>query len=239
MQPYQKSSKVTRESGERILDAAKYAGATAIGSGVATVASKSANVLLNKIGSFLSPYISEDIAVKGLSKVDPRVGKFVKNAMANGADFEEIRSFIGDKISNGPKNNSNIIEQESPELHQFIKNEIKKGRKPLEAANIAKLDKQRGNTFRSSISKLEKSHKTPWAKIVQDLYGQGDKALPPEEQSRRAALGQFNNRLKKGLVQQETERFEQGYGEQPEQNMGQGQQALMGILQKINQRLGQ
>ena len=207
MQPYQEATQEIKRQGELPLTTAKNAGSIA-------ATAYAGGGLVNRVLPFLSKYIPQNLAIKGLSKIDPRYGKFIEKAMSAGKSFEEVKEFIGSKIeeeveSKKPaKQNKNIIEQESPELHQFLDQEIRKGRKPIEAAAIAQNDKR----FSDLIGKLSKKHKTPWSNIIESVFGKGDMAQPNQQQ------------------------------EQPLQQDGQtgpGQQALMGILQKINQKLGQ
>ena len=208
MQPYQKANEEQirqRDLPSNFLKKAASVGGTAAASylGAGTI---------SKVLPFLSKYIPEDLAIKGLNKIDPRFGKFINHAMKGGHSFDEVKDFIGEKAqSEMSKENRNIIEQESPELHEFILSHIKQGRKPLEAAALATLDTSRGPNFKQIISKLQKTHKVNWGQIVQDLYGNGEQELPEQQ----------NNQEK-----------------QQQQQPGQGQQALMSILQKIQQARG-
>lgn len=210
--------------------------AVALGTGAATA----------RILPFLSTFIPKDLAMKGLSKVSPKIADFLKKGQAMGLNVEEGIQYLRDSIKpkeekqpEKAKDDRNIIEQYSPELHQFISQEVKKGRKPIEAAALAQNDKR----FSSVIQKLSKDHNTPWSSIIDSIYGPSQQGATDPRQE---ALKKFNER-KKGFVEQERERFEQGYGKQgpqpgqPQQGgqPGPGQQALMDILAKINQKLGQ
>jgi hypothetical protein len=171
--------------------------------------------ILSRAAPFLSQYIPENLAIKGLSKISPKFGKFVKEAINGGYDFQQVKDFIGDQIneSGKAKQNGNIIQQYSPELHQFMDQEIKKGRSPIEAAALA----QNNSKFAKIVDKLSKDHKTPWSQIVEGIYGSGQQA---------------------GQAQQgATQTPQQGQQGKPQQG-GQGQQALMAILQKIQQARG-
>lgn len=65
--------------------------------------------------------------------------------------------------------------------------------------------------------------------------------VTPKESGRREALGKFNKKIKQpGVVEQEAQRFNAGYGQeqQPQQTaqpsqQGSGDEALMAALQKI------
>lgn len=193
MQPFQREAQTARESGENALDTIKYGGAGAIGGGIAKAASKVIHPLISKVGAFLSPYLPEDIARKGISKVAPNIGKFVDQAMDGGADFEEVKNFIGEKISKGPKEEKNIIQSASPELHIFLDQEIKKGTNVLKAGALARLNKN----FDKLITKMEKDHKAPWSSILENVYGsqqskQGAQQQPAAQQAMQQPAPQQN-----------------------------------------------
>ena len=200
--------------------------ATAASLGTAAIASP----LASKIMPFLNEYIPSALAMKGINKISPKLGSFLKNGQEMGLNVEDGLNFIKDKLSSEgskeePKEHRNIISQYSPELHQFLKGEISKGRGVLEAG----ADAERNKNFKNIISMIKKDHKSPWSAILKTVYGEG---LTKEQ-----AVKEFNkHKEKKSLVEQETERFEKGYGKQ--QQPGQGQAALMAILQKIQQARG-
>ena len=214
MNPYDKTSQELKRQQEGPKRFAKAAAGFGIAAGAGTFAP-----ILSRMAPLLSQYIPQDLAIKGLTKISPNLGKFVKSAMDDGYDFEEVKNFMGEKIQESTKAQKNIIEKESPELHQTIFDEIKKGMNPAKAAAGAIFDKSK--RFEKAIKKLEKQHNKPFNDIVREVYGSGERALPKE-----------------GFAQQETQRFENEYGTQGAQS-GQGQQALMAILQKINQKMGQ
>jgi hypothetical protein len=241
MEPYQEAAEATRRSGTVPLNAIKYGAGLAIGTGGSMIAKNA----ISKIAPLLNSFVPWSFAKKALNKIDPRIGSFIKNSEDDGAESSEIKDFLSEKIkkSEPPKDNRNIIEQYSPELHQFIDQQIRGGRKPIEAAAIAQNDKR----FSDIIKKLSKDHKTPWSSIIDSVYGMGERAAASNP--KQEALNKWNERQKKqSFLEEERQRFEQGYGNQMEQQQGQqpqggqpgpGQQALMAILNKINQKLGQ
>lgn len=225
MQPYQEASQESQRQANYPLDIAKKA--VSLGSTAATLGSSvvAGSKLLQKITPFLSKYIPEDLAIKGLSKIDPRFGKFIEKAQSAGQSFDEIKNFISEKaeeVDEKPaKENRNIIEKESPELHEFISQHIASGRSPAEAAMLAKKE----DKFKRIIGKLSQSHKAPWLSIIESIFGS-----QPMGQSKATLQEQQPDQQQ--IVQGQ---MQQG---QQQQNPGQGQQALMAILQKINQRMG-
>lgn len=136
----------------------------------------------SKVMPFLNKYIAPDLALKGINKVMPKLGEFLKNGMKQGLTLESGLNYIKDSFeqeeSNSPvKQNRNIIQQHSPELHQFIDQQIKSGRAPIEAGALAQNDKR----FKSAIDKITKQHKTPWSSIIESVYGQrAQKAQEPQ-----------------------------------------------------------
>lgn len=188
-------SEIERNKGglSKSIKTAANIGLTATGLGISS-----------KIAPFLSPLIPKDLALKGISKLSPKLGDFLKKGLEQGLNLGDGLDFIKDNMGgkqNTPeptKQNGNIIEQYDPELFTYIKDRIGKGIPILQAGEKAK-DHPR---FANAIKKLEKDHKTPWASILQSVFG---------------GQGQ----------------------EQPQQQGGQGQQALMAILQQVQQARGQ
>jgi hypothetical protein len=205
MQPYQEAAQAVKKQGEFPLKIAKAIGA----GGIAAASSYLGGGAINRVLPFLSEYIPENLVKKGLSKIDPRYGKFIDKALAAGKSMEEIQDFIGGKIQESQakqepaKENRNIIEQYSPELHQFVSQEIKKGRPLMQAGAIAQ------SKFGDVIKKLTKDHKTQWSDILQSVYGSMQGQAQPQEQQQNA-----------------------------QQQNGPGAQALLNILSKINQNMG-
>lgn len=234
--------------------------------------------LIGRAIPLLNKLVPSALAIKGLSKIDNRLGTFIQNSLASGYTTDNVLDFLrksiqspGDRkemqhleslsesgnihpeqqrslqnrqgqeaIGKGiagiaglggglagmekekglppipstgeiekklsiPKEDRNIIEQESPELYQFILDQIREGHKPIQAGAVATTHKK----FSNAIKKLMKTHKIPWSNIIESVFGAGDQALPKVAEN-------------SGQLQQ-----------------GQGSQALMAMLQKINQRLGQ
>lgn len=184
MSSYEETANEMRRQSEgpkRFAKSAISTGATI--AGAATGAAAFAPILA-KAAPFLSQYIPENLAIKGLSKISPKLGKFVNDSLKNGFDFNEVKDFIGEQITESQKSakeNRNIIELASPELHEHLKQEIAKGRTPIEAAAIAQHDKR----FADTIKKLTKEHKTNWSSIIQSIFGTGERggALQSSDQN--------------------------------------------------------
>jgi len=218
MQPYQKAERALRESGEYPINLAKNIGLGIASGAAAKFGSSAISTILPKIKALINEYVPDDISMKGLEKVDPRFKEFIKGALDAGYDYTDIRNSIGERIEKSEQNhvrqNKNLIEQESPELHQFILSEIQKGRSHLQAGALAQLEDKKG--FSKIIKKLEKSHHAPWSSILETIYGGQQQAISPIEEEK-----------------QQPQQMQQ-QGQQP----GQGSAALMKILQKIQQARG-
>lgn len=71
---------------------------------------------------------------------------------------------------NQAPNNQNIIEQYSPDLHQFLLSEIQKGRSPIEAGALAQVS----GKFKKEIARITKDHKADWSAIIESVFGKGE-----------------------------------------------------------------
>lgn len=172
MNPYQRASQAIREGEEGGLNLVSNAALTFAGGGLAATGSKLLNKTLPAVGSFLSQYVPESLAIKGLNKIDSRLGEFIQGAMDQGYTFDDIKGFIGEKIEKTQQDQKeNIIKQHSPELHAFLDEKIKSGMDPLQAAGIARIDQKGNEAMRRAITKLEKEHKMNWSDIVEMVFG--------------------------------------------------------------------
>jgi hypothetical protein len=57
---------------------------------------------MNNLGAFLSPYISSSIAIKAISKMNPKMKEFVNRAMTWGYGADEIMQFLRQNVTGGP-----------------------------------------------------------------------------------------------------------------------------------------
>ncbi len=175
----------------------------------------------SKVLPWLSSYIPTDLAMKGLQKVSPKLADFLKRGQNAGLDVRQGMDYVKDKISpkteeqqeeqaEQTKEDRNIIEQYSPELHQFIAQQVASGRDPIQAGALAQNDKR----FASVINKLSQDHKTPWSSILQSVYGAGE---------RPGALQKSGN---------------SGQQQQPGQQQENSDQIIVDLLKDIDSKLG-
>jgi len=218
MQPYQKASKAMQTQG---ISPIKAAG-TAIGAASTLAGGGVASKILQKAIPLLSSFIPMEQAISGLSKIDPRLGSFISTAMENGKPFEEVRDFLSDKMDKAiPKQSDDrekINKKWFPYLESRVKKWIDQGLSPAQAAVKAKSSESN----KGMIKSIEDDYKKDFVDVVEEIFGSGKMALPEQEAQQIAPESQAA--LQSPIQQQ--------------QAPGQGQQALMGILQKIAQARG-
>jgi hypothetical protein len=150
--------------------------------------------IINRLLPLLSSHIPESIAKKGIAKISPHLGEFVESATNLGHDFYDVRDFLRAKAAEEMENKEekkekkaadqkNIIKQYSPQLDQFLMEEIQKGRPPLEAGALAYM--QEG--FKKAIKKMTEDHNTPFSSILEATYGS---AQQPQQQTPQAGQQQ-------------------------------------------------
>lgn len=196
---------------------------SALGLGASALAGASG--LSSKVLPFLSEHIPVDLAMKGINKIAPKLGEFLKSGLSQGLSVESGLDYLKEQFktseAKNPKEEGNVIKQYSPELHQFIEGEIQKGRSPDEAGAMAQLKPE----FKKHIEKLSKDHKAPFSALLKTVYGESKKAEATRQYNAR-------NQQKQTMMQQEEERFNQQYG-QNQQQQGQGlDPSVAAILQQ-------
>lgn len=211
MRPDEQANLADIERDEKFRKNLQRGAASAATLGTGLVASG----LTSKILPFLNEYIPADLAVKGISKISPKLGDFLKRGQSMGLKVEEGLQYVKDQIipKGRPQESRNVIEQYSPELHQFIVEQIRQGRSPLEAGALAQLESKGAKGFKSIIDKITKDHKAPWSAILQSAYG--DQQAATQNPGSSAPFEPMNTG-----------------------SPGNGQQALMAILQKLQQSRG-
>lgn len=189
MIPYKEASKEIQRQGELPHKLLKTA-SSLVGTGATAAAG---GLALKRVLPLLSSYIPQDLAIKGLSKVDSRFGNFISKAMEGGKTWDEIKGFIEEKASSAaPKEQNekklNIIQQYSPELDEFIMDQIGKGRA------LKTIKAQLLTNEKKTISKIEKDTGKRIDDILEEIYGSGQQnALPNQVESKAALQPQPNN----------------------------------------------
>lgn len=92
LQPYQKASEeMVRQAN---APAKLVKNAASIGLGVA-----GGSAVVGRILPFLNKFIPTEMAVKGISKIDKRLGKFLSASISQGYPVEEVMDFVKEKIT--------------------------------------------------------------------------------------------------------------------------------------------
>ena len=97
MQPYQLASQAIREHAEILPETVKKTALLAANAGGTAFAYKAGASLLKKALPLLSSFIPEDLAIKGLNKLDSRFGKFIQKSFSEGKTFDDVKEFIENK----------------------------------------------------------------------------------------------------------------------------------------------
>jgi hypothetical protein len=184
---------------------------------------------INRVLPFLSKYIPQDLAIKGLSKLDPRYGKFINTALSAGQSFDEIKDFIGNKIEESKDVVSDdLIQKYSPELSSFIENLMDKGETPETAAAVVRNVPKNFSKFKTAIEKIEKHAGQDFSSIVNRIYAKLMKGKkPPEAQQAQ----------ERGMPSQMQQPQQQSQPQQPQQGNGDAKQQLMQAMQSLSQQL--
>lgn len=106
-QPYQSATEEMKRQSEMPARLLKQGLSVA---GLASVAAGSP--LVAKILPFLSRFIPQATAIKGLSKIEPRIGKFINSAIKMGMPYEEAREFIKNKLQPEGEEEEEMAEQD-------------------------------------------------------------------------------------------------------------------------------
>lgn len=205
-----------------------------LGKGVSAVASAAVGAaspaIASRVMPFLNQYIPATLAMKGISKVSPKLGAFLQRGQDMGLDLEEGLSFIKDNFSKSETKSkadlqgSNLIDQYDPELTTYLKEKIRKGMPLLEAGKKA-LGHDR---FKKAVDKMTKEHKAPWESILEAVFGSTANQQTSQQPTQQIAQPQTQNLPQ---VAQQNQVAQQ-------QAPGAGQQALMSAIQKLQQIRG-
>lgn len=186
-----------------------------------------------RIAPFLSELIPADIALKGISKISPKIGNFLQKGMQAGLNVKDGLNFIKDKLESKdqpksqPQQPQNIIEEHAPEVHEILKDRIGQGLKPLAVAyQVAKEGK-----FKKQIADLQKKTGKSFGDLVSSVFG-GEEKQPQQSKPLPSGDEGIQQLIKFGNEQQ-------SQNNQPQQTqIGPGQQALMKSIQELKSVLG-
>lgn len=203
--------------------------------GIKSVGKMGLNLAMaTRMAPFLSQYITPDIALKGISKINPKIGSFLKKGMETGLPIKEGLEFLKTKIDNtidesekkpapkslfdeflGATEPSTLSEGQQAQL-AFLRNITEQ----LEAKGIGKDN--------PALKRIRKKVKDVIEGKVSEVLGQAMSMQQPVAQGTPTPEAPPQAPMGQPPMQQP------GQPAQP----GQGQQALMAILQKIQAQRG-
>lgn len=114
LQPYQKASDEIRRQSE---SPGKFLKNTALTIGGLGASSQ----ILKQITPFFNKFIPKDIAIKGLTKINPTLGKFIQGSVKQGYPMEDVLEFVKSKVTNDEEENEEVESKaalQSPEMQQ-------------------------------------------------------------------------------------------------------------------------
>lgn len=101
LRPDEIASKSNIEAEERTTGRVKQGASLALSAGLGTAAA--ATGIASKIAPFLNQYIPVDLAVRGISKISPKLGNILKKGQSMGMDINEGMEFIKRKMAEPEK----------------------------------------------------------------------------------------------------------------------------------------
>lgn len=255
MQPYQQASEaIKRQKSEPIELVSNIAkGATSFGASAYGLHGAS------RLLAFINPNLPKNLAIKGISKVNPTVGKFLNHAVNNGFSPEEALGFVGEKLTSNERSaeaglspsgfplqksskssssQKNLIEEHAPEIHEILIDKIGQGLQPLAvAAQLASESK-----FKKKISELQKKTGSKFEDLVASIFGKENPAAREQflknmpNQSQAALQPQMQGQSIPG-GSAEANAFA-NINKQHQPQMGQGSQALMNAIKELRKIRG-
>lgn len=178
MQPYQKASEEIKKHQQlptQALGTAASVAGSIVGGGA----------IAKRVLPFLSQYIPADLMRKGLSKLDPRFGKFIDGALNHGYNIDEVRGFMEEKFSQPGQSTQQVsssnplqdFETNYPEVAGALSRTIQNGQSPDAAAAILK----NSTSFSKEIKKLEKEVGKNFVDYVLELFGNQSQQMQQPE----------------------------------------------------------
>jgi hypothetical protein len=163
--------------------------------------------LANKILPFLNQHIPENLMQKGLSKINPKLGSFVSQALDMGFGADEIRGFLSNKLGQGDKNKEEKksfinpiqdFESTYPKIAQALANTMKNGQTPEAAAAILK----NSSSFSGDIRKLEKEIGKNFIDYVTEIFGSMQQQAAPQQMQQEQPQAEQTQQANGGIDQQ-------------------------------------
>ena len=103
--------------------------------------------ILKGIGSLLNEFVPDDIAEKGLSKLDPRVKKFFSSSIKNGLGAGAALSFLRSNLGNNSADTQNLQRRTNPNLVE------QRNQFALRPDEMASLNRRKDDAKRDQVAK--------------------------------------------------------------------------------------
>lgn len=209
--------------------------------------------MLSKLLPLLNKYVPAGLALKGVQKADPKLKSFVKGSIAAGYGANEIIDFLRGKadstaeyetLEKGRRKGSLPIQKATASDVKRGKDKAK-GLQNVIAGGAALLGGAAGATIpalasllggeeeKEQLSSKDKKDAT-YKQFRERLRRKDDKMRlreDLEEEEMQALRPKKKKKKKPGLVQEETQRFQNQYGDDAKMR-------ILQSLQQINQQLG-
>lgn len=129
--------------------------------------------IVKNILPLLSEYVPAELAMKGINKISPKLGEYLRKGQESGLDIKEGLNFLRDKIQGEPQKKEmvqagNIIGQFSPELQEFVEEKLKQGMSTDQASAVARVDSK----FSPLLPRIEKQANMKFSEILRHMYGE-------------------------------------------------------------------
>jgi len=202
-----------KQGASAALTAAGGIGASGLGLGYGKIA--------EKLMPLLSEALPLNVAMEGIKKVSPKIGRFLERGQGMGLDIQEGMEFVKEQFNKKAENESQTIFQEIIADYP-VESLDEEGQKQLRfLENVANQLEQKGKDITDpGFKKIKKK--------VSDLF-KGKSGIMMQEMARSADMQQE--------IANQAEPMQPQQG-QMVSGMGPGQKALMDILQRIQQRRG-
>jgi hypothetical protein len=182
---------------KKIANTIKGSIGTAVGIGT-TIAGGS---LASKVLPFLNNLIPEDLALKGINKISPKLGNFLSQGQEAGLDLKDGFEYLKEQLqpTSQQKEPQNQEQQQSdplqflsgysPELTQFIQDQLQKGQPAKAIASLAKQDQK----LSPVVSKIEKDTQKDFISLLEEILGGQSFQQQPDITSMKDLMGQGTN----------------------------------------------
>lgn len=157
-----------------------------------------------RILPFLSEHIPLDLAIKGISKINPKIGNLLNEGTKMGLNVSEGLDYLKSQFSQAEepakkRNPLQDFETNYPELAQGLMNTIQNGQTPQAAAAILKQSTSLGK----QVKKLEKEVGKNFIDYVLELFGPQGEGMQPQQQPQPISQGQQNAPQQGGSIDQD------------------------------------